>query len=631
MSIFSTSRIRFSELYEDSINFLKNTYTEVGQYFTMASPMGQLLQVTLNLGRMILFYIEDSVTELNIKTATRPQSVLGLISLTGHNPSRAIAARGTLRLTYNGQKLDTYSSVVSIPNYSQLVNNQNGLTYTVILSGEELRIDLTSKNNYVDVNVVQGTIEYQQATGTGDPLQSFNFQTKKGAHVDNYFVNVYVDGKLWLKVDSILDMVFDQESVMIKTGQTGGFDIFFGTGYNGKVPRMGSVILTEYLITDGEAGNITSMNSNVKNIWKFLTRGFALNNVEIDLNKILSVSIKNDIIFGTLSEPIYLTRLLGPHMSRSFVLANTTNYIYFLRKLNIFTIIDAIPGFATFDDQYALDKYNQAQTTYEQTNTEYLQLSATYGIDSTRATAKKVELDNAQKQVYYYQNLMNEQKKDDNTVYLFLVPDVNKRITSGENYYTCSMNAFQMSDNEKTAILDLIEESGQRILTVDNAILNLQYPRFTINMSLILWEGSLYDNVRQDIISKTSEYFLRNTRRDRIPVSDLVKLIEGIDDVDSVNVWFDASKENLKIYKTHYGIDDYGDIILERYVKDAFGNDVAIKDVYPLIRGGFENASGSYYEDSLTKNVLSSVNIQIRGVTRKDINSEHNIAIINSL
>lgn len=631
MSIFSTSRIRFSELYEDSINFIKTTYNEVGQYFTMGSPMGQLLQVVLNLGRMILFYIEDSITELNIKTATRPQSIQGLASLTGHNPSRAIAARGTLRLTYNGQKPDSYSSIIAIPNYTQMTNNQNGLAYTIVLPGEELRIDLTSKNNYVDVNVIQGTLEYQQATGTGDPLQSFNFQTKKGASVDNYFVNIYVDGKLWPKVDSVLDMVFDQEAVMVKTGQTGGIDIFFGTGYNGKVPRMGSVILVEYLITDGEAGNVTSMDSNLKNTWKFISNGYAINSEPIDLNKILTVAIKNDIIFGTLSEPIYLTRLLGPHMSRSFVLANTNNYIYFLRKLNIFTVIDAIPGFATFEDQYTLDKYNQAKSIYDQVNSEYLQLCSTYGVNSSYSLNKKPEVDNAQKQVYYYQNLMNEQKKDDNTVYLFLVPDVTKRITANENYYTCSMNAFQLSENEKTTILDLIEESGQRILTVDNAILNLQYPRFTINMSLILWEGTIYDNVRQGIINKTSEYFLRNTRRDRIPVSDLVKIIEGIDGVDSVNVWFDASKDNLNIYKTYYGIDDFGDIILERFVKDAFGNNISVKDIYPIVRGGFENAEGTWYDDSLTKNVLSSVNIQVRGVTRKDINSENNIAIINSI
>jgi hypothetical protein len=631
MSIFSTARIRFSELYDDALNFLKTTYGNLGQYFTMSSPMGQLLQVILNLGRMIIFYIEDSITELNIKTATRPQSILGLSSLTGHNPSRAIAARGTLRFTYNGQKPDTLSNIISIPNYTQLTNNQNGLTYTIVLAGEELRLDLTSKNNYVDANIVQGTVEYQQATGTGDPLQSFNFQTKKGANIDNYFVNVYVDGKIWPKVDSILDMVFNQEGVMVKTGQTGGIDIFFGSGYNGKAPRMGSVILVEYLITDGEAGNVTSIDSNLKNTWKFVTTGFGANSVPVNLNKILTVSIKNDILFGTLSEPIYLTRLLGPHASRSFVLANSNNYIYFLRKLNIFTVIDAIPGFATFEDQYALDKYNQSQSTYETLNSEYLQLCSTYGVGSARVVAKKTEVDNAQKQVYYYQNLMNEQKKDDNTVYLFLVPDVNKRITTSENYYTCNMNAFQLTTNEKRAILDLIEESGQRILTVDNAILNLQYPRFTLNMSLILWEGTIYDNVRQDIITKTSDYFLRNTRRDRIPVSDLIKIIEGIDGVDSVNVWFDASKDNYDIYKTFYGIDDFGDIILERYVKDAFGNNVAVKDLYPIIRGGFENAEGTWYEDSLTKNVLSSMNIQVRGYTKKDLNSENNIAIVNNL
>jgi len=318
-------------------------------------------------------------------------------------------------------------------------------------------------------------------------------------------------------------------------------------------------------------------------------------------------------------------------MSRSFVLANTSNYIYFLRKLNIFTIIDAIPGFATFEDQYALDKYNQSKTTYEQVNSEYLSLCSTYGVNSTVATTKKIEVDNAQKQLSYYQILLEEQKKDDNTVYLFLIPDINKRIGSGQNYFTCAQNAFQISKSEKTAILDLIEESGQRILTVDNAILDLQYPRFSLNMSLILWEGTTYDNVRQDIISKTSDYFLRNTRRDRIPVSDLVKIIEGVDGVDSVNVWFDASKDNFNIYKTFYGIDDYGDIILERYVKDAFGNNISVKDIYPLIRGGWENASGTFYEDSLNKNVLSTLNIQVRGYTQKTINSENNIAVLNSI
>jgi len=630
MEIFNTSRIRFNELYQDSLNFIKNTYGDLGQHFTLASPMGQLLQVMLHYGRMILFYNEDSVTELNIKTATRPQSIKGLASLTGHNPSRAMAARGTLTLMYNGQKLPIGTKIVTIPNLTLIANSQNGLTYTITLPGEEVLFDLTSITNTIDVNIVQGKLEYQQATGSGDPLQSYNFQNKKGAAIDNYYVNVFVNGVKWEIVESILDMTLNQQAVMVKTGQTGGIDVFFGNDYNGAIPGIGSTILVEYLITDGVAGNLNAMTTN-QNTWKFISSGYLLNSESIDLNKYINVVVKNEIMFGTQEEPLYLTRLLAPNTSRSFVLANANNYIYFLRKLNIFTIIDAIPGFATFEDQYILTKYNQAKSIYENVSIEYRNLSATYGIDSTQAIAKKIELDNANQQLFYYQKKLEEQKKDDNTIYLFLVPDVSKRISTNDNYYTCALSAFILTDNEKTAILDFIEQSGQRILTVDNAILNLQFPKFTLNMSLILWEGVTYDMVRQDIISKTSEYFLKNTRRDRIPVSDLIKIIEGIDNVDSVNVWFDASKDNLNIYKTHYGIDDYGDIILERYVEDAFGNQVPIKDVYPLIRGGFENAQGTWYDDSLVKNRLSTINIQIRGYTSKNINSQTNEVILNNL
>ena len=630
-NIFKSNRIRLSELYQDSINFLSTTYGNVGQYFTMASPMGQLLQLTLNYGRMILFYNEDSITELNIETATRPESVKGLASLTGHNPSRSMAARGTLQLTYNGSEIDSYASVVTIPNNTTLTNQSNGLTYTIILPGEEARLNLISPNNHIDVNVIQGAIEYQQATGTGDPLQSFNFATKKGASIDNFFVNVYVDGTLWPSQESILDMVFDQESCMVKTGQTGGLDVFFGNGFNGKVPPLGSTILIEYLITDGEAGNINSMESNLPNQWKFSSTGYGLDSEPIDLNKIIQVNIKNPILFGTLEEPLYLTRLLAPHVSKSFVLANANNYIYFLRKLNIFTIIDAIPGFATFEDQFALAKFNQAQTAYEGEKKKSDQLKNTVGEGSEKYKAQKINEEKAEQQVFLAQVQINEQKKDDNTVYLFLIPDINKRVAPGVNYFDAPLSSFILSDDEKVAILDLIEESGQRVVTVDNVILEIQYPRFVINMSLILLEDANYDSVREDIISRISDYFLKNTRRDRIPVSDVITVVEGVEGADSVNLWFDADKKNFDIFKTHYGLDDYGDIILERKILDAWDNEVPVKDVYALIRGGFESFNAVTYEDGTQKSKLSTININLRGYTPKDLNSKHNQAIINNI
>lgn len=629
-NIFKTSRIRLSELYQDAINFISTTYGTVGQYFTMASPMGQLLQVMLNYGRLILYYIEDSITELNIKEASRPSSIKGLASLTGHNPSRAMAARGTLTFQYNGGKLENYGNTIIVPNYTTLTNNNNGLTYTIILPAEDARINLTSINNQLEVNILQGTLEYQQATGTGDPLQSFNFATKKGASIDNYYVIVFVNGKQWMIVDSILDLAFDEEACMVKTGQTGGLDLFFGNGYNGKVPGLGSTILIQYLITDGEAGNINTQQANAKNQWKFTSPGYSLSNEEIDLNKFLSVSIKNSVLFGTLDEPLFLTRLLAPHMSRSFVLANVDNYIYFLRKLNMFTIIDAIPGFATFDDKYALDKYNQAKNNYETASRIYAEKASQFGVNSPATKLARQNKNRTNQQLLAAQNRLTEQKKDDNTVYLFLIPDVNKRIAAGVDYFSTPIDTFKLTKDEKTAILDLIEESGQRVITVDNAILDILYPKFVINMSLILWEGYEYKKVRYSILSALSDYFLTNTRRDRIPVSDLIRVVENVDGVDSVNLWLDADKKNFDIYNTHYGLDDYGDIILTRYVKDAWNNNVPVKDLYPLLRGGFESYNGIEYEDGTAPEKLSTVNIQVRGYTKKESN-EKNKAILNNV
>ena len=103
--------------------------------------------------------------------------------------------------------------------------------------------------------------------------------------IDNYFVNVYVDGKRWANRDSILDMIRNEESVMVKTGQTGGIDLFFGNGYQGKIPPLGSTILVEYLLTDGEEGNIQTQTTQKAENWKFETKGYSLNSQEIDLNK----------------------------------------------------------------------------------------------------------------------------------------------------------------------------------------------------------------------------------------------------------------------------------------------------------------------------------------------------------
>lgn len=614
-NMFNKSRLKFDELYSDAISYLKDIYGKVGDYFTNASPMGQLLRVLLHLGRMIMFYIEDSITELNINTASRERSIRGLSILTGHNPSRGMGARGSIKISYNNNS-DYFNNTIIIPNYTQITNQSNGLKYLMILPSEHMKVNLTNGISFNNISIIQGELKYQQATGDGYALQSINFPLSSNSGIiDQYFCNIYVNGEKWKNVESILDMGIKEKACIIKTGQSGGVDVFFGNETNGLIPEVGATILFEYLLSQGEAGNIDDISQTSNNFWKFESEGYLSDGTTIDLNDVLNISTDNQVLFGTNAEELSMTRLLSPHASRSFVLATAENYKYFLRKLNIFSIIDAIQGFNTYDDIKAKYEYNTAYAELTTLNNNYIQEKEMSGANSNASQELYKKLVEQRKKVEKCKSKYEETKLDDNTVYLFLVPDITKRIGDTNNYFTCSLDAFNLTNDEIIGIKQLIEESGQQMITTDVEVISPKYPKFAINCFIQMWNGYEFESIKQEIIDNISTYLIKNTRRDRIPISDLIKVVEEVEGVDSVTISFDADKDNTFIYgENNYGIDDFGDIILSRYISDINDNKIEIKDIVPLFRGNFLSMNGVEYGDDIYDG-LSPINITLRGVS----------------
>ena len=60
--------------------------------------------------------------------------------------------------------------------------------------------------NYLEGTIIQGEIKTQAATGTGVTLQSYNFAERNYAEIDQYYVNIYVNGEQWEIVQSLLDL-----------------------------------------------------------------------------------------------------------------------------------------------------------------------------------------------------------------------------------------------------------------------------------------------------------------------------------------------------------------------------------------------------------------------------------------
>jgi hypothetical protein len=544
-------------MYQDVQSYLKFKYAQAEELFSPASPFGQILSVILDLSRLMFYYLEDSLTELNIYTATRDSSIKTIARISGHNPTRAISATGLLNIQYNGTKANISNNIILIPNKTKLTCQSNGLPYLINIKDEVLRINLESRTN-ISVGLIQGSLESQQLTGTGENLQSFNVKPKRGQQIDNFNVQLYVNSQPWQKYESIYDIPYNSNGYVIKTGLSEGIDVFFGNEFFGKKPELGSTIIIEYIITNGNFGNIYETdNTN----WTFDGEGFDISGNNIDLNPLFNVSITKPVDFGSDAEPIEMTRLMTANVSRSFVLANEWNYIYFLQKWNQFSVIE----------------------------------SYTTGNDG---------------------NL-----EDDNIVYLFLIPDINKRKTSDQNYFSINKSRFTLTADEKQKIKDTINNSGQKIITTELAIIDPVVRQYVLNINVRAYQGYEHEILRGNIINKCSEYMLTNRRRDKIPKSDFIAIIENIDGIDSVNVWFISELDEFNIKNNingDSGLDEFGDINI-------------LKNEYPLIRGGWLDRNDIEYKDALDNTEYSSINIFFSKNATNDFNKELSRVSINKI
>lgn len=611
LKIFKLNRIKFNELYADALAYIQASYKAVGQAFNTASPFGQLLQVVLNLGRMIFYYIEDSITGLNIRTAYRADQIKGLARLTGHDAARTIAARGAVKITYidNGDGLNA-GKVCYIPNKIKVVNRLNNYTYTLLLGADNAKISMQS-GNYIEASVIQGEIKMQSATGTGMPLQSYNFAERNFAEVDQYYVNVYVNGELWEIVGGLQDLGYMQKGCIVKTGINSGVDIYFGNGQMGAIPVEGASITVEYVVADGNHANIIKDYINSADYWQFQDHGYLADGTMVDLNQNFQVTCLTDIIFGTTAEDTALTQAIAPHVSRSFVLANEANYKYFFQKMNMFSDIEIIKGsYSISGSSMAQLAYDQAQSNYDEALESYKLVADKYDANSSEVQQASKVLTNANTVLQFAASNLANNSYRDNTIYIFLVPDINKRISSSSNYFNCDETLFYLSEDEQANILNLINASGQRIITMENRIIQPKVARFALNVQAKIWETANEDQVYATALQEVSNYLLSINRKDMIPISDMIALFENIDGIDSVNAQFVPSRDNQEVYgANNYGVDSYGDIILYRTIIDNNGQVQKIRDIMPLVRGGFVSVDGISYSSEQSASELSAFNL----------------------
>jgi hypothetical protein len=290
----------------------------------------------------------------------------------------------------------------------------------------------------------------------------------------------------------------------------------------------------------------------------------------------MNTKLDKPIILGADGEDPALTKLIAPKTSRSFVLANPENYVSFLSRFN-YSYVDA---YTTYEDEY---------------------------ID------------------------------DDNVIYLFLIPDIARRLTTNTDYFTTNLENFYLDPAEKEGVYRYVNQSGQQMISSELEIVDPLLTKYVMNIFLRVYDSANMTSLNNEIISKVTDYVLTVRRRDKVPKSDLIAIIEAIEGVDSVNISFiseinekaildgyyikrSTSFDNIRGLQTvtevrvpvssgsdpNLGLDDFGDV------------KIGLNEL-PVFRGGWYDRFGNYYEDGISNSQYSSVNVIIKEVIKDTI------------
>ena len=326
MKIFSLIQLRYEEFKNTASSYLSSVLT--GFSTKNSNIFTQLINVLGSVTQNILAYIEDSLTEQNKYTATRKRSIYNLASLSGYNPSLGTATSMVIKVTPIPNNLTT--SKLILPNHTKISCEENGMTYVVILPQESILIDLNSgETKYL--SCVEGMFEEQLFVVNGGQLYTQNVVFTGDCDLD--YLTVKVNNELYERVDSLYDMSPDGKQYVVRTSLKKGIDILFGNGQFGRTLQTGEVVQVEYLLHNGESGNIY-LNNPVK-----LTIDGTLTSTigePIDTTDILNIKIESqDMIHsGTNSESMLQVKEMIGLNSRSLVLADPKNYKQFLSRFS---------------------------------------------------------------------------------------------------------------------------------------------------------------------------------------------------------------------------------------------------------------------------------------------------------
>jgi len=343
------TEITFDKVKAEIELYLKQEHSKAGVLYSTASPYGQILSVLENLYQLSIIYLKNSVKQYDLSdpNSLNARIIRNAAIFAGHIPGRNISATGTLKFTVKTSadvSKDVPGGRITLKNRQALKNKTNGLEYAINLGADKQTYKITSNSQFF-ASIIQGKWERKIFTGSGNPNQSFQVNIRGiQKDVENFNYEVLVNGEYWSVKKHLYDLLPDEKSCVIRTGFNSGIDVIFGNSGFGMIPIIGSTIEVNYLVSDGSIGSIFRRTSNDWTLIDPALDGFGNT---IDMSNVFDISIYTDINFGADKESTEFTKNVLPIVSNNFVLGLPQQYAYQIKKLGVFSHVNAYEKYGT--------------------------------------------------------------------------------------------------------------------------------------------------------------------------------------------------------------------------------------------------------------------------------------------
>jgi hypothetical protein len=569
------TEISFSKIKSEIELFLKKEHSRSGLLYSPSSPFGQILIVVENLFQLSMLYLKNSIKQFDITdpTSVNERIIKNAAIYVGHIPNRNISSSGTIKISLKTNvdvDKDVPGGRITFSNRQLIKNKTNGLDYSVNLGTDKQTYKVTNASQ-IFLPIIQGKWEIKSFTGDGTENQTFQVTLRPGQQgIENFNYEVVVDGEFITAKKHIYDLLPDEKACVVRTSFNGGIDVIFGNGGFGFIPKIGSLIEVNYLVSDGSIGSIFRRTPND---WNFVDSAIDGFGETLDIPNIFDVQIYTDINFGADAESIQFTKNILPISSNNFVLGLPQQYAYQIKRLGVFSHVNAYEDSGT---TFIVATPNIKL--FKSQNSNY------FTIDKRAFNLDDYEISKIDKYLKTGGNIMLSKR------YKISSPKL--------SYYIINIFVITWSDaineNVNSQIIDVISEYFLDLNKVD------RIPKSEIVSKLSTIQE--IHSVDISFVCKDNEDYHRQAM---------------IDEQNRRNQFASQDALNIERLSTTY---DKNKII---GIDPVLGDIVFKPSDIPIIRGGWYDRNNIYYTDDIDGGGLKSVNIIKKGTV--DVKNKNHI------